>query len=135
MLSGRYRCEMLRRHWSQNRDGYCELQPCFSLRLPGSLEHELLECQGLADCRRGIFKLWETKICKSPQLLNIYTRYTSDHVQLSSVMQLLLDPSVLPEVIQLVQSKDFDTFNQLFYLTRTFCASLHKAKMKILGVI
>ena len=42
MLSGRYPTDRLCRHWSQNKDGYCQLPACAPTKSPGSLEHLLL---------------------------------------------------------------------------------------------
>ena len=50
------------------------------------------------------------------------------------MIQLLLDASVLPDVIHLIQNKDTEGINLIFYLTRTYCSSLHKFKMKKLGL-
>ena len=133
MLSGRYRCEKLRRHWSSNTGGYCELEPCVSNNIVGSLEHMLLDCEGLSDSRAGVLSLWRDKLADQPNILSVVMKYTVSEP--TNTMQFLLDCSVLPSVIQLSQSDGSDALNLIFYLTRTFCASLHKAKFKLLGII
>ena len=94
MISGRYRCEKLRRHWSQNTAGYCELEPCFSDNTVGSLEHMLLDCKGLSESRSAVLTLWRRKLESYPALKLIIQNLTN----LTSV-QFLLDPGATPEVI------------------------------------
>ena len=73
--SGRYRCEKLRRHWSQNQAGTCELEPCYKQSITGSLEHLLLDCEGLRDCRAATSSLWETKLNNFPKVKAILIKY------------------------------------------------------------
>ena len=132
MLSGRYRCEKLRRHWSQNTLGHCELEPCLTLGIVGSLEHMLVDCVGLAESRAGVLSLWKKTVQNQPHILNLLIRYTV--TEPDKTIQLLLDPSVLPEVIRESQTYGIEVVNILFYLTRTYCSALHKAKFKLLGL-
>ena len=130
MISGRYRCEKLRRHWSQNTDGYCELEPCFSNNTIGSLEHMLLFCEGLYEPRSAVLSLWRRKLEPYPSLKLIFQNLTKE-----TSVQFLLDPSATQDVISLMQKKDNDSLNLIFHLSRTYCASLHRYKMKLLGYI
>ena len=116
--SGRYRCEKLRRHWSQNQAGTCELEPCYKQSITGSLEHLLLDCEGLRDCRAATSSLWETKLNDFPEVKAIFRKYILSGKE--NTIQLLLDPSILPEVISLKQLKRINEINIVFYLTRTF---------------
>ena len=135
MLSGRYRCEQLRRHWSNN-PGYCELEPCFTQSVGGSLEHMLLDCRhcpALGECRQSFISLCQQKLEHNSYLKNIFVKYL-DNNSIENQAQFILDPSVLPDVIRLIQDKNNDAVNLIFYLTRTYCHSVHKTKMKLLGL-
>ena len=46
----------------------------------------------------------------------------------------LLDPYIIPEIIILKQAKHDQALTKVYYLTRTYCHTLHKSKLKILGV-
>ena len=133
MLSGRYRCEQLRKHWTKNKLGLCELPPCYTLGLAGSLEHQLLWCEGLAETRSGLLDLWKTKLAPLPHILDIVQFYTI--TQPEQRMQFLLDASILPKIINLIQLREEEGLQVIFQLTRTFCSALHKMKMKLLGII
>ena len=130
MLSGRYRTEKLRRHWSQNKHGHCELFPCNEHSIVGSLEHQLLDCEALTTSRKGVMDLWDKTMIAHPHLLTLVTKYTvADN---DTLVQFILDPSTLPDVILARQLFGQDVYDILFYITRTFCFSIHKAKIKLL---
>ena len=133
MLSGRYRCEKLRRHWSENRSGICELEPCQTEAIIGSLEHILLDCQGLSDCRTAVLSLWAEKLEPHMAIKSIFQKYII--LEPEKAVQFIFDPSTFPEVITLIQHKYNEEINLIFYLTRTYCHSLHKTKLKLLGII
>ena len=132
MVSGRYRCEQLRRHWTSN-PGYCELEPCFTQSVRGSLEHMLLDCPALAHCRQSFISLCQQRLAPFPYLKDIFVKYL-DNNSIENQVQLLVDPSALPEVISLIQDRNNDAVNLIFYTTRTYCHAVHKAKMKLLGL-
>ena len=44
MLSGRYRTELLARHWSSNKNGFCLSPSCTAAQVQESLKHILLWC-------------------------------------------------------------------------------------------
>ena len=134
MLSGRYRCEKLSRHWSAtNTQGYCDLSPCSENKVLGSLEHMLLDCVALAPSRTGVLDLWDRILASHPNLFPIVLQFTMGEAD--ALMQFILDPSTLPEIILARQTLGQEVHNILFYITRTFCFSLHKAKMKLLGLV
>ena len=58
MLSGRYKTEKLRRHFSTNIEGLCEICPD---KCEGSLEHILLVCSSLSETRLRLCKMIETR--------------------------------------------------------------------------
>ena len=132
MLSGRYRCEKLRRHWFHNTAGFCELSPCFDNGEVGSIEHMLLHCSALSSSRSGVLHLWNRTLQEKPELQQLFHRYSV--MEPDKLVQFLLDPSTLSEVILTSQSQGPDVLKFTFYLTRTMCYTLHKAKMKLLGL-
>ena len=141
MLSGRYNSDYHVRHWSRtNPTGYCQL--CLASRyndhdlnddisLPpplGTLEHILLECMSLNEARNKCISLW--------------LDYTSDKFLLRDLFmidgsckpttQFLLDPSSCSDVIRIAQENNHGIQNHLFYLTRTWCHSIHIRRLKLL---
>ena len=132
MLSGRYRTCLLSRHWSGDSSGKCSLPTCRLTPTPGTLSHILLECQDLSLARKRVFALWSDYLNDKPHLFPIVRSYTLESDP-PLYLQFLLDCSVLPDVICLKQSYGRSVHDSLFYLTRTLCFSLHKARLKLLG--
>jgi hypothetical protein len=131
MMSGRYRTCWLSRHWS-NSDGSCSLPTCTLAPTPGSLIHILTQCQDLRPARQRVFSLWADFIQDKPFLFNVIKKYTVDASPLLQV-QFLLDCTVLPDVITLRQKQGKCVYDSLLYLTRTYCFSVHKTRLKLLG--
>lgn len=92
----------------------------------------LVDCVGLAESRAGVLSLWKKTVQTQPHILNLLIRYTL--TEPDEIIQLLLDPSVLPEVIREAQTYGIEVVNTLLYLTRTYCSTLQKAKFKLLGL-
>lgn len=51
------------------------------------------------------------------------------------LVQFLVDPSVLPLVITLRQEYGEEAVSSILYLTRTYCHTLHKSRLKMLGIV
>ena len=126
MLSGRYRTDKLLSHFDKNEDHRCQL--CFSES--GDIEHLLVHCSALSDVRQN-------------QLQSLYNRtdFSQNSVQLilnywekptAMLVQLLLDCSVLPEVITATQNGQ-DVMQDIFKFGRTWCYNIHAKRMKLLG--
>ena len=132
MLSGRYRTCYLARHWSGNSSGSCSLPACSQNPTPGTLSHILTECEDLLPARLRVFSLWADHMQDNQVLIPVIVKYTttSDPTQL---VQFLLDCTVLHDVISLQQKFGNWVHDSLLYLTRTFCFSMHKARLKLLG--
>ena len=128
MLSGRYRTDLLSKHWvKENPDGLCRLPGCSGQE--GSLHHILLSCPALADSRAGMIRMWSSFMVCKPALLVVVKEYTIVKEEL--FMQFLLDPSCLPLV--LASSKtDPDILKHCLFLSRTWCFSAHLARSKIM---
>ena len=133
MLSGRYRTCLLAKHWSVgNPSGCCSLPNCWPNQTPGTLQHILLECHDLSPARLRVISLWAEYLLDNPSLFPIIRKYTLES-EPSQQLQFLLDCSVLPDVISETQKHGQSVLDSLFYLTRTLCFSLHKARLKLLG--
>ena len=127
-ISGRYRCASLTKHWSNyNREGYCSSPTCTNEA--ETIEHILLKCESYIHCRRRLISLWLTT--KNRVVLNLVLEaFTSESEYL---VQFLLDCSVLPKVISASQTYGPIILHELFYLTRSWCFSIHRQRMRILG--
>ena len=128
MLSGRYRTDLLSKHWTRdNPNGFYRLPGCSNQE--GNLQHILLSCPALADSRASMISMWSNFMVSKPTLLPIVRHYTITEERL--FMQLHLDPSCLPLVI-LNSKADPDIMKHCLYLSRTWCFSSHLARSKLL---
>ena len=126
MLSGRYRSDRLLRHFT-NTDGACSI--CDENVL-GSLEHLLVSCKTLHETRTHLLQ----KLAKSSDYSENVKKLISENFKSNkNVVQLLLDGSVLPDVICVNQKEGPHILNQIFRFTRSWCYAMHKARLKLLG--
>ena len=131
MLSGRYRCEALLKHWKSTSNGKCNLS-----RLCDSeedVQHILQHCTALEPTRRKLQAFTEAKLESFPsEIQNIIKTYCVP----SSVQfcDFLLDCSVLPLVISSAQPLGDDVLHTLFNLAGTWVYSLHRERLKLLGI-
>ena len=130
-LSGRYRTEKLCRHWSSNPEGNCLTPHCAPYGIREDEEHILLYCPALSETRQRLAKF----TLRYAQSVPIIGRILCTYLQPSNPMifQFLLDCSTIPEVIRLVQEQGKVYLSHLFKVTRTWCYSLHRGRLKILG--
>ena len=126
-LSGRYRSENLSRHWSTNREGYCLSSTCTNQ--VENYEHILIHCKAYHSTRENLLSLWLNH--PNSLILNLVQNALSSSTD--HLLQFIIDCSVLPEVISAKQLYGTYVLDQLFYLTRTWCFSIHKQRMKMLG--
>ena len=130
-LSGRYRTELLCSKWSANSNGFCLCPSCVGQQVEESVEHVLLHCGSLGPVRERLvsFTLNMSKIMPhlSATLLSL-TR--PDH---ELFLQFLLDCSLIPQVIILVQEYGKCVLEHFFKVSRTWCYSLHRERLRILG--
>ena len=127
MLSGCYRTDKLLRHFS-DIDGSCSL--CKDENIMGSIEHLLVHCSALTNTRINLIAnlAKNTNITEETKCL-IKMHFNTSEDQ----MQLILDPSVLPRVISLKQTDGHQVLNELFSFSRSWCYSIHKVRLKLLG--
>ena len=132
MLSGRYITDKLARHWSQNDVGHCSLPTCSS-KAVGSLEHFLLSCPALQETRNKMMKLCN-EVSQKNDVVKSITQLVFNDPHQKTRMQFLLDCSSMPEVIQLTQTNNQEVLEQLFYISRNWCYSIHRSRMTQLGL-
>ena len=99
---------------------------------PGTLPHILTECVDLQPARSRVLRLWVEYLKENPVYFPVVQKYTesSDKQQF---VQFLLDCTVLSDVITLRQKFGLAVHDSLLYLTRSFCFSIHKYRLKLLG--
>ena len=131
LLSGRYKTERLCRFWSKNPNGYCLTPSCIDSHVHEDVEHILLHCRSLSSTRTSLMEFTMKFSKKHPHLRDILLTFTTP--QHPQFCQFLLDCSVIHEVINLYQKLGQDTLFQLFKVTRTWCYSLHRERLKKLG--
>ena len=128
MLSGRYRTAVLTRHWGSNKSGCCPVPDCTEQE---SLEHLLVVCPYYDQYRTRLRSLWtNTK--------NQYLKSLVSEVLLSTtneLVQFILDPSVHPVIISHVQAYGKELLNLVFHLTRTWCFTIHRERVKLLKLL
>ena len=130
LLSGRYRTEGLARFWSQNKNGYClAATECSPNEVVEDVEHILVNCIAYKDSRRSLSHLWLTD--QHPLVLLLVMEALSSEPQY--LVQFLVDCSVLPSVIRATQQLGPFILQKLFYLTRTWCYTIHCKRMELLG--
>ena len=105
----------------------CRLDPT-----PGTLSYILTECSDLQPARQRVLSLWADHMQDKPNLMPVIMKYITHHDS-SLFLQFLLDCTVLPDVRELKQQLGEWVHDSLLYLTRTFCFSVHKSRLKLLG--
>ena len=131
MLSGRYRTCWLRRHWSGDKAGYCQIPGCSNT--PGTLEHIATgQCPSLAAVRMKAINSWHDFLATNPILLPLINNISS---QTGDFLSFLVDPTTYPNAIDLAQvHKDTDVMGKLCYLTRTWLFMMHKERLILLDL-
>ena len=131
MLSGRYRTELLRSHWSDNPNGWCLTPECVGSQTTEDLEHILASCPSLSH-HRGNLQIFTTKFAKNnPLVQTILSTYCNpDH---PLFCQFLLDCSCLPEVQSIVITNGSLCLDMLLYVGRTWCYTLHRERARLLN--
>ena len=111
MLSERYRTEKLCSHWSNNKPGYC--LSCCSSQVE-DLSHILLDCPSLSKTRNTLTKFTQQYSTNLPETSQqtILQICTPTH---PLFMQFLLDCSVIPCAISLVQNFGSELLHHLFH--------------------
>ena len=131
MLSGRYRTCWLRRHWSGDSSGLCQIPGCTGE--PGTLLHIATgQCAGLTSARVRAVALWQIFLRDNELIFPLIRDFSLGDPQ--HFLEFLVDPTTRPKVISLAQihSKK-DILSKLCYMTRTWLFAMHKERLKLLG--
>ena len=132
MLSGRYRTEQLCRFWSQNKNGYCLAPSCAGANQLEGLHHILATCPSLNLTRLSLLSFTEN-YCQNlhPIIQAIAASYTNPNHAL--YVHFLLDCSTIPEIVSASQQLGDQALSHLFQVSRTWCYTLHRVRLKTLG--
>ena len=128
MLSGRYRVGSLLKHFSPSHNGDCELCGQELEDLPHLL---LPRCPHLLERKALLVEYANTVLSSSKVCLSIFTNIL-DNGDEDERVQLFLDCSAIPCVISANQA-DRTVIPLLFRVTRTWCYSLHRTRLKLLN--
>ena len=120
---------------SQLWSGHSWAPACFRLSLSCNtiedITHILKTCSALDKTRDKLITFTKFYCQDKPDIHDlIHTHCSPDR---DSFCQFILDCSVLPDVINAVQINGQEILNQLFTLTRIWCYSLHRDRLKLLG--
>ena len=127
-LSSQYRCAKLTRHWSStNPNGFCTYPSCSEIHVVESLEHILLTCPAYTKTRQGLINAVLKLRSPHSHTLALSVLLSGNH---PITMQLLLDCSVIPEVIRSAQIHGDQIYDDICYIGRTWCFALHRERMK-----
>ena len=130
MLSGKYHTQQHCSHWSPDVDGKCLLS--HNCTENEDIAHILTSCNALEQTRAKLLKFTEAYLIHAPQSVSHLVQSLCNP-KAPNHIQFLLDCSVLPEVISLVQQEGKMIHSYLFDISRTWVYSLHKQRLKLLG--
>lgn len=131
MASGRYRTEMLCRHWSTNRAGHCRAPSC--QQIPGTLEHLLVVCPALDTVRERLYQMWLEKSVMFPTLHSIIREVLKSNENFK--VQFIIEPLAFPQLATMSKLHGPKFIEQISYITRTFAFYIHREYQKILKII
>ena len=106
-------------YWSESGDSCCPASCCEGEA--ETLVHLLLICAAYASTRAGLVQKWKSVLAN--------TTLTRPPPYL---MQFLLDATVLPDINAQVQSAGEGILFTLFSLTRTWCYSTQRERLRII---
>ena len=79
--------------------------------------------------RAKLVDLWQ--VTRMPAITNVISSALAQGGK--NLVQFLLDPSTHPLVIRLYQEYGQEPMKIIFYLTRTWCFSIHNSRARLLG--
>ena len=128
VLGSHYPCAQYSRHWTpENPLGLCSFPMCMDHKLVESPEHILIHCPVYIATRQYLVSLCSNTSDPVSQFLMPKIMFSN------MMMQFLLDCSALPLVIHFAQLFGDTLYKNLFYLSRTWCFSLHRERIKRLN--
>ena len=108
-------------------NGFCLAGTCTNQ--VESIEHILISCPAYSAVRDRLKLLWLSST--DATIREIVSKAMCDPPQM--LLQFLLDCSVIPTVISAAQCYGQGVYDTLFYLTRTWCFSVHRERLKVLN--
>ena len=131
MLSGRYRCGSLTRHWSSSSSGFCELSSACN-EIVEDLSHILQLCPALNIFRSKLLDFTINYASHLPfHIQDLLVRKCSPYYQ--GFCGFVLDCTNDSEVISAIQTYGHAISYHLFAVTRVWAYVLHRERLKILG--
>ena len=132
MLSGRYRCGALTKHWTKGYDGSCLLDTdCANTE--EDIHHILSSCPALDMTRGRLLQFTFDYSSRLPESLSSLL-LSLCHPGSPQFCHFLLDCSALPSVISLAQIQGEEVLQHLFFISRTWIFALHRERLKRLGI-
>ena len=127
MLSGRFKCGSLLRHFDQQVSGLCllcgeELEDLPHIILP--------RCLRLLERAKLLTKYAYEAFFESRAATTIFYNILNSEDDDKKV-QFFLDPTVIPEIIAASQEQDLT--NLFLGVTTTWCYSINRARVKLMG--
>ena len=95
------------------------------------VHHIFLKCDSLSHVRQRLVAFTLEYSQRVPLISDILLSLTNPRSDL--FLQFMMDCSVIPQVITLVQTYGQDVLHHLFKVSRTWCYSLHRERLRILG--
>ena len=130
MISGRFRTEYLSRHWTNNKQGHCQLDTC--LETVGDLEHLLISCPALAPVRT---RMRETILTRTMKLIPLNAFILRILVSSPAIqLQFFLEPLAFIEIVNLCDIYGQTVLDLVYYCVRTYVYYVHRQKQIMLGL-
>ena len=128
LVTGRCKIGSMLPNFSPSCSGLCELCGEEHEDLPHIL---LARCPLLEDRKDALLQYWRTVVKKSPIATDLIEEILASNDD-EKFLKFLLDSSALPEV-SLASEKDAAVLPLVTKITKTWCYSLLRTRMKILG--
>ena len=129
-LSGRYRCDKLLSYFKPSNLPTCQLN-CDNPAAVGDIRHLLIDCSSLATRRNFLYHYWDSIASYNPVVSDLVTTVRLGDAD--QLLQFLLDCSSLPQVAELCEAYGKGVYFPLFKMSRTFCYSIHRERLKQLN--
>ena len=135
MLSGRYPCDSLLRHFSSKISGICESSAtCRDNGVIDDIEHIIQSCPALNSTRERLSDFTYSYVLDNNLPPEIGTIITSCCIpSYPQFVSFLIDCSAFPCVISVVQAHGAESLSHFFAVSRTWIYTLHKERLKMRG--
>ena len=131
MISGRYKCGALIRHWTPGYNGYCELSPQCKHTIE-DIEHILQHCPALDSIRVKLSEFTHHFVASLPQPVAQVLLTFCDPIN-PKYCDFILDCSANSAVISLVQGYGKRVLYDMFHVTRLWTFYIHRQRLKLLS--